>query len=85
MIPLPKIVAKLEKRLILRALKNSGGIVNTDAEALGINRTTLSMKIKLYQLVVIRTEKLFQCERCGAWHQFDDIDSCMRARGKGVR
>jgi two-component system, NtrC family, C4-dicarboxylate transport response regulator DctD len=45
---LPERVAAFEKTLIVNALKQSGGVVEAAAEALGIPRRTLSEKISRY-------------------------------------
>jgi transcriptional regulator with PAS, ATPase and Fis domain len=45
--PLPDAVRKLEKRMIERALRESGGIKTLAAERLGIHESTLRKKIKI--------------------------------------
>jgi two-component system response regulator AtoC len=52
-INLPLILETLEKRLLLEALAATGGIKHHAAAILGINRTTLVMKMKKYDMPLL--------------------------------
>lgn len=58
---LKQLVSELEKKVILDALKRFGGNQSLTARELGVSRTKLIYKLKLYEAEPIKLDEIMVC------------------------